>query len=160
MNTEQLIKSFKTSLLVAECPICNKEFKLSDALLFDGMGKFPKPAEERRLLLLHELKKREKELKKRKVSADVMAEKKAIEVGFGKIIEKFLPAYKDLELQFCECRPLYEPVDLIVFKGLLQKEVDLITFLEIKSGESKLNNHQKMIKKAVLDGKVDLEVLK
>jgi len=160
MEIEQLIKSFKTSLLVAECPICNEEFKLSEALLFDGMGKFPKPAEERKLLLLHELKKREEELKKRKVSADVIAEKKAIEVGFGKIIEKFIPAYKDLELQFCECRPLYEPLDLIVFKGLLQKKVDLITFLEIKSGESKLNPHQKMIKNAVLDGKVDLEMLK
>ena len=160
MEIEQLIKSFKTSLLVAECPICNEEFKLSEALLFDGMGKFPKPAEERKLLLLHELKKREEELKKRKVSADVIAEKKAIEVGFGKIIEEFIPAYKDLELQFCECRPLYEPLDLIVFKGLLQKKVDLITFLEIKSGESKLNPHQKMIKNAVLDGKVDLEMLK
>jgi predicted Holliday junction resolvase-like endonuclease len=112
------------------------------------------------LLLLHELEEREEELKKRKVSADVMAEKKAIEVGFGKIIEKFIPAYKDLKLQFCECRPLYEPLDLIVFRGLLKKEVDLITFLEIKSGESRLNNHQRMIKKAVLDGKVDLEVLK
>jgi predicted Holliday junction resolvase-like endonuclease len=140
--------------------LCGEEFKLSDALLFDGMGKFPEPAEEKRLLLLHELEKREEELKKRQVSVDVTAEKKAIEVGFGKIIEKFIPAYKDLKLQFCECRPLYEPLDLIVFRGLLKKDVDLITFLEIKSGESRLNNHQRMIKKAVLDGKVDLEVLK
>jgi predicted Holliday junction resolvase-like endonuclease len=160
MRTEQLIKNLKSSSLIAECTLCGEEFKLSDALLFDGMGKFPKPAEEKRLLLLHELEEREEELKKRKVSADVMAEKKAIEVGFGKIIEKFIPAYKDLKLQFCECRPLYEPLDLIVFRGLLKKEVDLITFLEIKSGESRLNNHQRMIKKAVLDGKVDLEVLK
>jgi predicted Holliday junction resolvase-like endonuclease len=160
MNTGQLIKDLRSSNLIAECTACQGEFKLSDALLFDGMGKFPKPAEERRLILLNDLKKREDELKGRKVSADVTAEKKAIEIGFGKMIEKFIPAYEDLKLKFCECRALYDPLDVIVFRGLLQRKVDLITFLEIKSGESRLNNHQKMIKKAISDGKVGLEVLK
>jgi predicted Holliday junction resolvase-like endonuclease len=159
MNTEKFIKNLRMSSLVALCPLCGEEFKLSDALLFDGMGKFPKTAEEKRLLLLHELSEREKELKKRKISVDVKAEKKAIEVGFGKIIEKFIPAYKDLELQFCECRPLYEPIDVIVFDGLLKRKVDLITFLEIKSGSSRLNRHQRIIRDAILDGKVDLKVL-
>ena len=159
MNTGQLIKSLKSSSLIAQCPLCGEEFKLSDALLFDGMGKFPEPAEEKRLLLLHELSEREKELEKRKISVDVTAEKKAIEVGFGKIIEKFIPAYKDLKLQFCECRPLYEPIDVIVFDGLLRRKVDLITFLEIKSGNSRLNRHQRIIRDAILDGKVDLKVL-
>jgi len=87
------------------------------------------------------------------------AEKRAIEVGFGKIIEKFIPAYKDLKLQFCECRPLYEPIDIIVFNGLMKREVDLITFLEIKSGSASLNRHQRIIKDAVLEGKVDLKML-
>ncbi|MGA3192485.1 MAG: Holliday junction resolvase-like protein [Candidatus Bathyarchaeia archaeon] len=84
----------------------------------------------------------------------------AIEVGFGKIIEKFLPAYRDLDLQFTECRPLYDPIDVLVFSGLLNRKVDSITFLEIKSGNAKLNNHQKMIRDAVLDKNVDMRVLK
>lgn len=159
MNIDSLIKNLKSSYLVAECPMCNEEFKLSEALLFDGLKKFPKPAEEKKLLLLHELKKREEELKKRKISVDVTAEKKAIEVGFGKVIEKFLPAYKDLKLQFCECRPLYEPIDLIVFNGLIKRKVDFITFLEIKSGNSQLNKHQKMIRDAISDGRVNVRVL-
>jgi predicted Holliday junction resolvase-like endonuclease len=159
MNVDHLIKNLRSSNLVAQCPLCDEQFKLSDALLFDGMGKFPKPAEEKKLLLLKELKEREDELKRRKISADVIAEKKAIEVGFGTIIEKFIPAYKNLKLQFCECRPLYEPIDLVVFNGLLKRKVDLITFLEIKSGNSKLNNHQRMIRDAVFDKKVDLRVL-
>ena len=159
MNIQQLIKNLKASDLIAQCPLCNEEFNLYDALIFDGLGKFPEPAEERRLLLTQEFNERQKELEKRKLSADVQAEKKAIEVGFGKIIEKFIPAYKNLKLQFCECRPLYEPIDLIVFNGLLKAKVDFITFLEIKSGESRLNRHQRMIRDAITNGKVDLKVL-
>lgn len=159
MEIGSLINGLSKSALVAQCPLCNEEFKLSDALIFDGMKKFPRIADERRLLLLQVLRENEKELKKKKVSADVGAEKKAIEVGFGMIIEKFLPAYKDLELQFCECRPLYDPIDVIVFNGLVKRKVDQITFLEIKSGKSVLNKNQRMIRKTVLDGKVDLKVL-
>lgn len=160
MNLSQLIKDLKTSSLIARCPMCDEEFNLTDALLFDGMNKFPDPAEEQRLLLLKEFNERKKELKEKKISADVKAEKKAIEVGFGKIIEKFIPAYKNLKLQFCECRPLYDPIDLIVFDGLIKRKIDFITFLEIKSGKSTLNRHQRMIRDAVLNGKVDLKVLR
>lgn len=159
MDIGNFIKGLKSSSIVAQCALCGEEFALSDALIFDGMAKFPEPAEEKRLLLVNQLKEMENALKKRKISADIMAEKKAIEVGFGKLIEKFLPAYKDLRLQFRECRPLYDPIDVIVFNGLLTGKVDMITFLEIKSGDSRLNVHQKLIKKAVLDGKVNLKVL-
>lgn len=160
MNIEQMVKSLRTSSLVAQCPMCEEEFNLSDALLFDGVKRFPEPAEEKRLLLLQELNERKKELKKRKIAVDVGAEKKAIAVGFGKIIEKFIPAYKDLELQFYECRPLYEPIDIIVFNGLIKRKVDSITFLEVKSGTSRLNKHQRMIRDAILDDKVNLRVLR
>jgi len=159
MNIKQLIENLSISSLIAQCPICGEDFRLSDALLFDGMGKFPAPAEEKRLLLLQEFNERKKELEKRKISADIKAEKKAIEVGFGKIIEKFIPAYKNLKLQFCECRPLYEPIDLIVFNGVVRRKVDFITFLEVKSGNSRLSRHQRMIRDAVLDGRVKLRVL-
>ena len=160
MKTGQIIKNLKVSSLVANCPQCGDEFKLSDALLFDGIGKFPDPAEEKRLLLLQEFNERKKKLEKRKITVDVGAEKKAITVGFGKIIEKFIPAYKNLELQFLECRPLYEPIDLIVFNGLIKGKVDSITLLEVKSGKSRLKRHQKMIRDAILDKKVNLRVLR
>jgi len=150
----------KHSPLIAQCPKCDEEFNLSDALLFDGTMKFPNAAELIRMHLAEELSKKEKELEKRKISVDVAAEKKAIEVGFGKIIEKFLPAYRDLDLQFTECRPLYDPIDVLVFSGLLNRKVNNITFLEIKSGNAKLNNHQKMIRDAILEKNVDMRVLK
>ena len=160
MDIPQLIKNLAIADdIVGLCPRCQEEFKLSKALFFDGLGKFPTPAEEKRQLLLEELKEREELLKKRKISVDEGAEKKAIEVGFGKIIERFIPAYKNLNLQFSECRPLFDPIDVIVFNGLLKGKVDALTFLEIKSGNARLNNHQKMIRDSVQDGCVCVEVL-
>jgi predicted Holliday junction resolvase-like endonuclease len=128
-------------------------------LLFDGTKSFPTEAETVRLSLLEAFDEREEQLKKRKISADVGAEKKAIEVGFGKMIEKFIPAYKNLNLQFAECRPLFDPIDLLVFDGLLDRNVNHVSFIEVKSGNSKLNKHQKLIEDAVLDKRVDLRVL-
>jgi len=159
MSILQTLKNLGQSSLVAECPRCNEEFALSDALLFDGMGKFPQTADEIRTQLLSVLSEQQKELARRKLSAGKDAEKKAIEVGFGKIIEKFIPAYKNLKLEFNECRPLYEPIDLLVFNGLLRGQVDFIRFLEIKSGNSRLNKHQRLIRDAVVDGDVDLKVM-
>ena len=159
MNLELLLKSLITPELIAQCPKCDEEFKLCDSLLFDGTKKFPDKAEKTRLKLIQEFAERQNELEKRKVSADVTAEKRAIDVGFGKIIEKFIPAIKDLKLQFAECRPLFDPIDILVFNGLLNRKVEQITFLEIKSGDSSLNKHQRIIRDAILENKVDMKVL-
>ena len=154
MNTNQLIRSLQSSSLIAECPLCNEEFRLSDVLMFDGLGKFPESAEARKNELLLELRKRVDDLKKRKISATKGAEKKAIEVGFGKIIEKFIPGYRDLKIPIRECRPLFDPIDMIVFHGITNLKVNSLTFLEVKSGNSRLNKHQRLIQDAVLDKKV------
>jgi len=156
---ELLLKGLRTSELIAQCPKCDEEFKLCDSLLFDGTKKFPDGAEKVKLQLIHEFAERQNTLERRKVSADITAEKRAIDVGFGKIIEKFIPAYKDLKLQFAECRPLFDPIDILVFKGLLNRNVNHITFLEIKSGDSSLNKHQRIIRDAILEEKVDMKVL-
>jgi hypothetical protein len=102
-NTE-IINELKNSNLVAECPHCSEVFELSKAILFDGMGKFPDIAEQKRKQLLDELNERIEELKNRKISV-AGAEKKAVEVGVGKIIEKVLPAYRDFKLPLSDCRP-------------------------------------------------------
>lgn len=128
-------------------------------MLFDGTKNFPKETIFAKLKLMRELADRTKDLQKRKLSADVTSEKKAIEIGFGKIIERFIPAYKDLNLQFAECRPLFDPIDIIVFNGLLDRNVDYITFLEIKSGNSDLNKHQRLIRDAIAENKVDVRIL-
>ena len=159
MSTSTLIKDLKASTLGARCPKCDGDFKLADSMLFDGTKSFPTEADEIKQKLVEAFKDREEQLAKRKISVDAGAEQKAIDVGFGKIIEKFIPAYKNLNLQFAECRPLFDPIDLIVFDGLLNRKVDFVHFTEIKSGNSRLNTHQKLIRDAVLDQRVNMELV-
>lgn len=159
MDIGQLIGQLKSSRLIAECPECGQDFPLSEAILFDGLGDFPEAAHLRREAMLNELQQRLEELKRRKHSAGPGAEKKAIEVGIGKIIEKVVPAYKGFGFPICDCRPLFEPIDMIVFNGLSKASLKSITFMEIKTGASRLNNHQKLVKDAVCDGKVGFQVV-
>lgn len=153
MNTDTLIKELKSSNLIAECP-CGAEFHLSDAMLFDGLGKMPTEAEQIKNGLLLQLKERTDELKKSKISADKGAEKKAMEIGMGKIMEKLLPTCVDFPFAVTDCRPLFEPIDMLAFKGMTAGRLESIIFLEIKTGGSRLNAHQKSVKEAVEDKKV------
>lgn len=159
MNILKLIDQLKASKLSAECTQCGEEFPLSKAVLFDGLGEFPEPAELRRKEMLVELQAKLDELKKRKVSAGPGAEKKAIEVGIGKIIEKVMPAYQNFGLPISDCRPLFEPIDMIIFNGMSTASIQSITFMEVKTGNSRLNEHQRLVKEAVSEGKVSVQVV-
>jgi predicted Holliday junction resolvase-like endonuclease len=159
MDILKLINQLKVSKIYAECKECGEEFPLSKAVLFDGLGDFPEPAELKRKQMLEELQAKLDELKKRKVSAGPGAEKKAIEVGIGKIIEKVMPAYQNFGIPISDCRPLFEPIDMIIFNGLSAMSVQSITFMEIKTGKSRLDEHQKLVKEAVSDGKVSVQVV-
>jgi len=127
---------------------------LSKATLFDGRGTFPPQAEKIRQEWLAGLKERETELVRRKISAQTGAEQKAIDVGIGKIVEKIIPTYADFKIPTCDCRPLFEPIDIITFNGLSKGVIDSLTFMEIKTGKSRLNQHQKQVKDAVNDRRV------
>jgi len=159
LNQTRLIRELNSSDLFAECSNCGKEFKLADAILFDGRGAFPEIAEDRRREMLEKLKLQMEELKKRKISADVGAEQKAIEVGIGKIIEKIVPAYMKFKIPLCDCRPLFEPIDFLVFNGMSKMKVDSVTFLEIKTGIAGLNRHERMVRDAINDKKLTYRVM-
>jgi predicted Holliday junction resolvase-like endonuclease len=159
MDVPKLISQLKASKLYAECEECGEEFPLSKAVLFDGLGEFPEPAELRRTEMLEELQAKLNELKKRKISAGPGAEKKSIEVGIGKIIEKLMPAFQNFGMPASDCRPLFEPIDMILFNGLSTSSIQSITFMEVKTGQQGLSHHQRLVKKAVSDGKVDFQVV-
>jgi predicted Holliday junction resolvase-like endonuclease len=160
MSKEEFIAGLKKSSLVAECPRCHEEFKLSQALLFDGLGPYPVEAQQIQERLQVGLDERAVELGKRTVRADVGAERQAIASGLGKILEKVIPAHKDFKVTLSDCRPLFEPIDLIAFNGLSRGVVDSVTFYEIKTGKARLNQHEKMVKEAVEDGRVEYKVMK
>jgi len=158
-ETSLFIENLKKSNLSAQCPHCQKSFEFSQATLFDGRKKFPGNAEEKKQEMQTELDEILAELKNKQIKADTGAEKKAIEVGIGKIIEKVLPAYKNFNMNLADCRFLAEPIDMIVFDGSTNMNINHISFMEIKTGNSKLNTHQRMVRDAVLENNVKYEMI-
>jgi predicted Holliday junction resolvase-like endonuclease len=156
---EKLIKELKESSIYAECP-CGGEFKLSEAILFDGTKPFPKEALELQAELKLRLKEREEDLKKRRKLATEKAEITAKSVNIGKNLEKVLPTMKDFKWKLADCRVLGDPIDLLTFNGFSEGVVNSLSFIEVKSGGARLNKHQKAIRDAIEDKKVSYKVLK
>ena len=73
---------------------------------------------------------------------------------FSEQLAPFLPGFN---FNPTECRFLGKPVDFIVFKGLDNKKVDEIIFVEVKSGKSKLSSVEKSLKEAIKNKKVSWE---
>jgi predicted Holliday junction resolvase-like endonuclease len=155
----KFIDDLQKSSVTARCNHCNNSSPLSKYLLFDGTKDFPDPVQN--IIDQYEtiLKEKHTDLDKQVIRSDEGAEKKAIEVGFGKIIEKIIHLHKDFNIPLEDCRFLAEPLDVIVFNGSSQNNVDHITFMEIKTGAARLNKHQRMIRDAVKDGSVLVEKL-
>ncbi|MCX6750288.1 MAG: hypothetical protein NTZ83_02425 [Candidatus Pacearchaeota archaeon] len=65
---------------------------------------------------------------------------------FSEQLAPFLPDFKYLPT---ECRFVGKPIDLIVFKGMDQKNINEIIFMEVKSGNSKLTQQEKNLKDAI-----------
>ena len=73
---------------------------------------------------------------------------------FSEQLAPFLPGFN---FKPTECRFLGKPVDFIVFKGLDDKKVNEVIFVEVKSGKSKLSNVEKSLKEAIENKKVKWE---
>jgi len=154
LGVTEFIKNLKKSRLVANCPNCSKEFSLSKALLFDGTVQFPETAEitrkewekrlEDRLSALKDLKKKTKE----------RSETGALSSGVGKILEKILPAHKNFDMVSADWRFLNDPIDIIEFEGLANNKIKHISFMDVKTGNGKLQPNQKQIRDAINDHKV------
>jgi len=155
-----LITVLQKSDLIAKCPRCSEESKLSEFLIWDGTGNHPEQANDAIDAHEKELEKAEQELEKKEIRSDAGAEQKAIDVGFGKTIEKLIHLHKEFKFPLTDCRFLAEPIDVIIFNGSAQNSVDHITFMEIKSGKARLNTHQKMVKDAINDQNVKVEQIK
>jgi len=159
MDNNQLIKELKViPNLYGICPFCEGDFKIADAFLFDSLCKFPDVAREICKKYQDELKQKIEELSKKKISVKD-AEQKAINVGLGTIVEDVLPAYQKFPFNICDCRGLFEPIDIIVFNGLTQGNVDHITFLEMKYANSQLKPQQRRIRNAVREKRVEYGVI-
>ena len=154
-----MIEKLKKSDLIAEHAGCG-EFKLSEALLFDGTKPFPKEAMEAQNKKKEELNEMEDDFKKRKKLIMKKAEITTKAVNIGKRFEKILPTVEDFKWARPDVRFLADPIDFIVFNGLSQGDIKSIDFVEVKCGEARLNKHQKLVKEAVEDSKVSYKAIK
>ncbi len=72
----------------------------------------------------------------------------------GKFSEQISPYFPDFPYEASESRFIGSPIDFIVFKGMNEKEIKEVIFVEVKTGKSKLSKQEKNLKEAIINKKV------
>ncbi len=86
---------------------------------------------------------------------DAILKSRAVLGGhFSEQLAPFLPDFKYLPT---ECRFVGKPIDLIVFKGMDEKDINEVVFVEVKSGKAKLSPVEKKLKETIKNKKVRWE---
>ncbi|MGV8142021.1 MAG: Holliday junction resolvase-like protein [Candidatus Pacearchaeota archaeon] len=84
---------------------------------------------------------------------DAIARSRAVLAG--QFSEQLAPYLPDFPFNPSECKFIGKPVDFLVFHGLDEKNVTGVSFVEVKSGKSKLSSTEITLKDAILRGKVN-----
>ncbi len=82
------------------------------------------------------------------------ATKRSRAVLSGQMSEQIAPYLPDFPYSPTEVRFIGKPVDFIVFKGMDEKNIDEVIFLEMKTGKSTLNSQEKKLKETIQNKKV------
>ena len=72
----------------------------------------------------------------------------------GQFSEQLAPYLPDFGYLPTECRFVGKPIDFIVFKGMDEKDINEVVFVEVKSGKAKLSSSEKKLKDAIDKKKV------
>lgn len=75
----------------------------------------------------------------------------------GHFTENLAPYLPNFPFLPTECRFVGKPVDFIVFKGMDEKKIDEVVFVEVKSGSAKLSSQEKNLKEAIDKKRVRFE---
>ncbi|MCK4445027.1 MAG: hypothetical protein KAW09_10820 [Thermoplasmata archaeon] len=137
------------------CPCCEEIFRVSEMQIFYGK----KPPKD----WLDDLRGRKKKLEEDTKSFELEKKKiidkaieKSLSIRIGKTLEKIAPIIPQLGHHPSDVRGIYDPIDFIAFNGMFEKkDIDTISFMEIKTGASSLNRIQRKIRDAVNDGRVE-----
>jgi predicted Holliday junction resolvase-like endonuclease len=107
-----------------------------------------------------ELKERKKQLAANRKKQPERIAAAALGGNFGKIAEQILPAFVTFPYKQNECRPLFEPVDYVIFTGLARKgRVQEIKLVDVKTGAAPLSKRQRQIRDRVTEGKIKHKVI-
>lgn len=90
-----------------------------------------------------------------KLREDATKRSRAVLTGqFSEQLATYLPGFGHAPN---EARFVGKPIDFIVFKGLDERKVEEVVFVEVKSGGSKLSSVERSLKEAIEMGKVRWE---
>jgi len=84
--------------------------------------------------------------------------KQSRSVVMWQVSEQLAPLLPDFPYHYKDAMFLWKWVDYIIFDGMHRGVIENIVFLEVKSGVSQLNKNEKMIKDAVIAGKLRYDV--
>lgn len=75
----------------------------------------------------------------------------------GQVSEQLAPYFPDFPYSPAEVRFIGKPIDFLVFKGMDEKEITEVIFVEVKSGKSQLSTHERKLRDAIKNKKVSWE---
>ncbi len=67
----------------------------------------------------------------------------------GQFSEQIAPYMPDFPYKPTEARFIGKPVDFIVFKGMDEKKIEEVVFVEVKTGKSELSKVERSLKEAI-----------
>ncbi|MBI2653867.1 hypothetical protein HYX02_03585 [Candidatus Woesearchaeota archaeon] len=67
----------------------------------------------------------------------------------GQFSEQLAPYFSDFPFKPTEARFIGKPIDFVVFKGMDEKKIHEVVFVEVKSGTSQVSPIQKSLKSAI-----------
>ncbi len=148
-EAEEIIETLNREHFYATCPCCQEAIHLKDAGLF-FMDDFTPEAEKLYEERIQQLRAQAKQLREERKSISRRSETGAKTINIGFILERLAPSMKAFRFNTNDCRSLFDPIDYVIFEGLSTKgKVERILFSEIKTGNARLNEHQKEIKSVI-----------
>src|SRR3989338_3092499 len=75
----------------------------------------------------------------------------------GQFSEQLAPYLPDFSYKPTEVRFLGKPVDFLVFKGMDEKEIQEVVFVEVKSAKSGLKQQERKLRDVIKEKKVSWE---
>ena len=73
----------------------------------------------------------------------------------GQFSEQIAPYMPDFPYKPTEARFIGKPVDFIVFKGMDDKKIEEVVFVEVKTGQSQLSKTEKTLRDAIQNKKIE-----
>ena len=167
MSQKIITQLLSISGLEIECPHCNEEFPIKKGKLFSMYDSYP--PEIQKIIrerfadannLKDDIKERRKKLADDKKRKPVKITTSTQATNFGQISEQIIPAFLTFPYKQQECRILFKPIDYIVFKNLAKEgRVEVIKFVDVKTGKAPLDKRQKQIRDRIVSGKVKHRVI-